>query len=662
MPESKHLKYSWFYILLCSVIFTLGFNSVYAQSNANARYMLANQLMQQGEYQQAYQILNKLYQQHPQSYPVYEKTVECLTQLKRFDQAIAITKQRMNNHYQDVITGVKLGELYQLKGDTTKSNEVWQKVLAAHKNNSQVYRYLAKTEQKFHNYDRAAEIYEQGRKQLHNPNLFLFESANNYVLAANYEKASKSYIKILRTDPNQIGAIEQQVMKDDDPQLYDAIILDLQDLANSSKIRGHESQVQEFLIWLYTERKLYHKALITAEKLEENLNGKGFPVYNLAKRMVSMDKFELADKAFKWYAHRSGSPLAGDALEERAHLYVRWARYLNQYHLALENRIDSLYHTSYRLFEQLSQKYPDKASKADLLAFESELALDHIHSVKAAENNLKPLEQSAKSNHEKAELEYIKGRIQLFKGDFSHARVSFTRSNKLAGSSDLAPKTRYYLSLTDFYSGDYDFAKIQMHELERDYTSLYSNDALKIRLYIQDGMVRDSVTPPLREFSHAMFLYVTGQDEAVADSLLPRVVNYERFGLKDDMVLLIAKAWRDSHPELAYLLLDRFLQDNPTGPLAERLYWERARLANALYEDHRSIEKLDLEKLNKSHNWSPQVVAYLTDNYQSRLKKVSTKTGVIKTYEDLLIHYPKAFYATYARSQIQQLQGNVTTS
>ena len=666
MPDSKQSKYVLIRIFLLGLPLILGFGTVgFAQNNVSGRFMLANQLMQQGEYQQAYSILSRLYQQNPKSYPVYDKTVECLVQLKRYDQAIDITKKRLGNQYQDVIAGVRLGELYQLKGDTTRSNDIWQKVLDANKKNSQVYRYLAHTEQKYHNYDKAAKIYDLARRQLHNPNLFLFESANNFVMSANYEKASRLYVQILKSDPDQIGAVEREVLKADDPQLYDSIILDLKDLHNSTAVRSHQMQIQEFLIWLYTERKSYKEALTTAERLETNLNGKGFPVYSLGKHLMSLDKYELANEAFKWYRNQQGSPLAGDALEQRAHLYVRWARYLEQYHLSLENRIDSLYHTSYLLFEELSQKYPAKASKTDLLAFESELALNHIHSVTAAEDNIGTMEQAVRNDHDRAQLDYIKGRIQLFKGNFSQARIFLTRSNKLAGNGELAPKTRYYLSLSDFYSGDYEFSKIQMHALERDYTSLYSNDALKIRMYIQDGMVGDSVTAPLRQFSHAMFLYDTGQNEAAVDTLLPNVVNYERFGLKDDMVLLIVKAWRDSHPQLAYLLVDQFLQDNPTGPLAERLFWERARLANILYQDHKSMEKLNIENFSKTHQHladSPEIIAYLTNNYENRLQEARTKAGVIKAYEDLLIHYPKAFYATYARNKIQQLQAKTATS
>ncbi|HKI45713.1 MAG TPA: CDC27 family protein [Balneolales bacterium] len=666
MPDSKQSKYIRSRIFLFGLALILGAStSGFAQNNSNSRFLLANQLMQQGEYQQAYSILSRLYQQNPQSYPVYDKTVECLVQLKRYDQAIDITKERLGNHFQDVIAGVRLGELYQLKGDTTKSNDIWQRVLEANKKNSQVYRYLAQTEQKYHNYDRAAEIYNLARKQLHNPNLFLFESANNFVMAANYEKASRLYVQILKSNPDQIGAVEQEVLKADDPQLYDSLILDLKDLGNATAVRGHQMQIQEFLIWLYTERKSYKEALTTAERLETGLNGKGFPVYSLGRHLVSLDKFELANEAFKWYNHQQGNPLAGDALEQRARLYVRWARYLEQYHLALENRIDSLYHTSYLLFEELSQRYPAKTSKTDLLAFESELALNHIHSVTAAENNLGAMEQSVRNNHDRAQLDYIKGRIQLFKGDFSQARIFLTRSNKLAGNGELASKTRYYLSLADFYAGDFEFSKIQMHALERDYTSLYSNDALKIRMYIQDGMVGDSVTAPLRQFSHAMFLYDTGKNEIAVDSLLPHVVNYERFGLKDDMVLLIIKAWRDSHPQLAYLLVDQFLQDNPTGPLAERLYWERARLANVLYQDQKSIGKFNVENFSKSHQHladSPEIIAYLTNNNEIRLQKASTKAGVVKAYEDLLMHYPKAFYATYARNKIHQLQAKAVTS
>ncbi len=634
----------------------------YAQNNSNSRFALANRLMQQEQYQQAYHILAKLYKQKPDSYPIYARTVECLIRLKMYDQAIKITKKRLDENNRNLITGVRLGELYQMKGDTAQADIIWQKTLDANKNSPQAYRYLAQTEQKYQHYQKAAEIYEQARRQLKNPHLFLFESADNQAMAAHYDKAAGLFVKILESDPKQATAVQQRIMQEDASGLYDAMIIALQDAVHHHKFGNRQVQIQRLLIWLYTEQQLYHKAINTATRLEEALNGKGYPVFDLGKRLASLNKFRLADQAFSWYEKHPGSPLAGEALEQRAHLYTQWAGYLEGYHLAPGNRIDSLYRKSWQLLVQLSQKYPARADQADLLVFESELALDRIHNDTTAKKNLPLLQHAARNNHDRARLEYLRGRIQLFQGDFPHARISFTRSNKLAGNSTLSEKTRYYLCLTDFYSGDYDFAKIQMHALEEDHSSYYANDALKLRIYIQNGTIRDSVTTPLRRFSKALFLIDTGKDAIAVDSLLPVVTSYQRFELKDDMVLLIAKAWRDAHPDLAYLLVDRYLRNNSAGRLAERLYWERAQLAQMLYRDHRSFDPADFQKISKDRGWPPAIRTYIAGNATPRIKKAATKAGVIKTYEDLLMHYPRAFYAAYAREQIRQLQAEGSAS
>lgn len=66
-----------------------------------------------------------------------------------------------------------------------------------------------------------------------------------------------------------------------------------------------------------------------------------------------------------------------------------------------------------------------------------------------------------------AQADYLDGRIYLHDGAYTQARVSFTRANRKAGTGELAEKSRYFLALTDFYAGDFEFATIQLKTLGR---------------------------------------------------------------------------------------------------------------------------------------------------------------------------------------------------
>src|SRR5690606_5847661 len=99
------------------------------------------------------------------------------------------------------------------------------------------------------------------------------------------------------------------------------------------------------------------------------------------------------------------------------------------------------------------------------------------------------------------EAAYLQGRIHIAKQEFPLARVSLTKANKLANIGELAEKTRYFLALTDFYAGDYEFAEIQLKALGRQNTSFYANDALELRLWLQEGNIGDSTFAELHAFA-----------------------------------------------------------------------------------------------------------------------------------------------------------------
>lgn len=623
------------------------------------QYRIANQFMQAGHYEQACSILEKLYQKDPKSYPVYDHLVTCLVNLKNYDEAIKITKNRLGKGYKNLILAARLGELYHMKGDTTDAMNTWNNALEANKSQIQTYRYLAETLSRNQEYRKATDIFKRGRQYFHNNQLFIYEMAANYLQAGEYDKSVMEYLNLLKTDTNRLGFVENQLIRYDDQYLYDAAIAETEEIVDSiHPDNEYKQSLNQLLIWLYIERGFYSKALMTAKRLDKISNHKNFPVFHVGLKLESLNRFTLAREAFSYYASQKDNPLAARSLEEIARLDVKWADFYDKYHLDFGQKTDSLYDDAYRIIDHLTQDFPNYDGKNAVLTLRAELALNHIKNVKAASEFVRQLEKLPGSQKNQAMINYLRGRINLFEGNFDMARVYFTRSNKEAHAGMLADKTRYYLSLTDFYAGDYKFAKIQIKALEANSTSLYANNALQLRVWIQDGEIRDSTTAELRSFSKAQLLDSRGDTTAAIDTLLPYLESPYRHPLKDAMMLFVIKLLKNNNPVLAFALSDQYLESG-SGILLEQIVWENAQLANQIHSD----SKIKSELMNTAYHFpvtdyfTKHNIPVLNEKTRKRiLEIVSAKSKIIKLYESLLIQYPSGFFAEYARNQIRSLQ------
>lgn len=630
-------------------------------AQAGRQYQKANQLIQQENYEQAYEILNDLIGRYPNSYPIYNQTVLCLVHLKKFDKAIQLTNDRLEGNYKNVVMAARLGHLYHLDGDTSLAFQVWNKTLNQNKENLQAYRLIANAMQQDRAYGKATNVYRLAQKRFNNPDLFLLEMANNYMQAGKYEKAMRKFLAFMKKSHNQISFIERQLLHYNDNYIYRVAIKTIKEEEQNRHINNpYKIALNKLLIWIYEEKGMDSQALQTAIKLEAIIPPGNYPVYRVAKKLSSDNKFKLAEKAFSFYSEKPQHILAARSLEEIAKVDIRWAQFLNDYNIDFSHKTDSLYHQAYQKIGQLTQKYPGYNRLSKVYVIQAELALNHIKNLKSAQSVMPRLEQLPVKQKSQSLINYLKGRIYLFKGNFNRARIYFTRSNKETRTGPLAEKDRYYLCLTDFYAHDYDFAKIQIEALEKNPTSLFANDALQLRIWIQDGKNRDSTTTQLNTFSRAQYLYAKGMTSTALDTLSGYILNSSSHPLEDDMMLFTVKILRDKYPVAAFLITDHYLSKQYyNGPLLERLLWERAQLAYLIFNNK------ELRKRIRNNHYRPEIPGFIQkmkpvffDNQQrQRLVSLSkSKKDIISLYEQILVHYPRGFYSEFARNRIRNLQ------
>lgn len=613
--------------------------SVVAQNNP--QFQMAGHLMQQQKYSEALPLLKELNEDNPGIYIYADRLIDCLIQLKQYDEAISLA-----NNYEDdpEVNGqvqIRIGELYHYKDQKEKALEIWQENLNANENQLQLYITTARVMVNRREYLAAVDIYKQARNKFQNNRIFFSDIANAYMQAGEYELAINEWLALLEDSPNQISFIQRSLLRYNDPILYDITIVELNDrLSGISLSNPLYHTFYELQIWLLQENKLYRRAFAVAKEYENRSNSFNYSLFNLGRQLVNNNEFKLAEEAFTYYTDKAFGEIKWRGLEELSNTYSVWAKYIDDYNLDFSDQRDSLYKLAIVMLDSIETETSSYSRMNNVYLKRAELALDHVFDLEKAENSLQKLKSIPGSN-ESPEIPYLEGRINLAKKEYPQARISFTRANKQAEIGEMAEKTRYFLALTDFYSGDYEFSTIQLKSLGRNNTSYYANDALQLRLWLQEGLSIDTTGTNLSKFADAVFKYRNGESPASVSLFSAMVEDPNFLALKDDALLFYVRSSHVNRTE-KYIKLDNYLSTTPYTPIKEKLLWELAKLA---------------ERINVgagTYNCETSEDCFFADSSRSAINSeifLSAKA----LYEQLILEFPGGFYAPYARERLTNL-------
>lgn len=621
-------KFTSVFILL--VVFAS--SSLLAQNNSE--FQLASRLMQQQKYSEALPILEELVENEPQTFAYSEKLIDCLIQLKKYDEALEVT-EKLNQPQNESQLNVRIGELYHFKGEKEQAREIWIENLEKNSDQLQLYVNTARIMLDRREYEQAVKVYKKARSVFQNHRMFFGDIANAYLQAGEYELAVQEWLNLLEDSPGQVSFIQRSLLRYDDPILYDIIISELDERLNQISVSSNDYQtLYQLHIWLLQENKLFRRALASAKAYEKKSSSYNYSLFNLGRQLSDNNEFELAKEAFTFYIEDSYGEVKWRNMEELSNTYSKWAKFIDDYNLDFNNQRDSLFHLSYAILDSILGETKNYSRIANVYLKKAELSLDLIFNLESVEQSHKELSRLSEMK-DSPELTYLEGRIHLSKKEFSRARVSFTKSHKKAGTGELAEKTRYFLALTDFYSGDYEFAKIQLKSLGRKSTSYYANDALELRLWLQEGDSQDSTNTDFSRFAEAVFKDKNGASKESSSIFLELVNNQNNSSLKDDAILFYVTS-KNTADSAKLAELSSFIASNPITPLKEKLLWEQAKLA----------EKTSLQVKAKNCN-SPEDC--LTTS------STSSSISARDIYEELIYSFPQGFYAPYARERLTDL-------
>ncbi len=609
-------------------------------AQVNSEFQIANRLFQQQRYEEALPFFQRINRQEPEMFLFFDRLIDCHIQLKQYDIAIELANENIEKRINAPQVNIVLGELYYLKEDTTRAFQIWERNLEIYSTQLQLYLNTANAMIDRRAYLKAIDVYRKGRQVFNNDQLFVADIPNAYMQAGKYEEAIAEWLILVKKNPQQSSGIQRMLMRYNDPLLYDIAVLELEDqLAELSSDHASYRPFYELQIWLLLENQLFRRAFATAKEYEERTSNYNYSLFNVGKTLTENNEFEMALQAFDYYSESSFGEIKWRANEEKANTYTLWAKYLDDYSLDFFNQKDSLFNTAMAILDGITEETRNYSRIKQVYLKQAEIALDFVFDKELATiaidrlKNLQGSEDSPESN-------YLDGRLYLADKEFTSARISFTRSNKQTEVGDLAEKTRYFLALTDFYAGDFEFAQIQLKSLGRQNTSFYANDALELRLWLQKGIKADTTGEALQEFATAHFNLNTGKRQEATNQLLAIVQDDVPGVFVDDAYLMLSDL-----PEMktdSYIAsLSTYVQESPYLSQREEFLWEIAKLADELYSS--------LEEADKELDTEEKVFTNIEESINITLEKV------IEAYEVIILEYPQGFYAPYARKRLSEL-------
>lgn len=577
------------------------------------QFRRADSYLQGGQFEDAIRILESLYAESPDNSSFYRKLKNAYESVKRYDDALRLVEDRLSRRRTPHLLSEKARLLYE-QGDEAAADSTWTAAINLAPERTTPYRIVYQTLVDIRRFKQAIDVLQQARERLDDPSLFRLELAYLYGLDGQHRKAMREYVTLLENSPRQFSIVRgrlQSFVEQDE-----GIQASIDVLTKAVEQNPLSTVFRDLLAWLYVSTDRYEDAYDVYRALDRLQQKKGKMLYEFARKATDADQFSIATTAFEAILKKyPDSKIAPDVQKALGDTYRRWAT--SQSESAPPADSASHYAAARSAYETFLEKYPSHEAAPTVRSQLGTLQLDVYRDLDAAQSTLKKVVSSSPKTDAAHEARYDLGRIALLRGDLERARLLFSRLAERLRSGDLADRARFELALLQFYQGRFDAALVQAKATSANTSSDVTNDAIELRILIQQNKGPDSLNTPLRTYARAR--------------LALRRHDYEAAGAR----------------------LDSLLQTHKRHTLADDAHFRRAAVSLAQGDTSRALQQY--EALPKQHPRSPYA-----DRSLFRLGELYETQGkadrAITLYDRLLTEYPNSLLAADARTRLRTLR------
>jgi len=559
------------YLFLLIIILTTQVKRLAAQDND---LQLARQYALTGELQKASDIYQRLYKMDNETY--YSLYVDNLISLKKLDEAESITKKITRKHPEETQYAITLGKIYTEQGHADKANAVYDDLIKKLPANPAVISSLATQFYQAENSDYAIKILKQGRKQLHNDQLFAMELISLYRFKRDKGGLTDEYLNFLPANPAYINQAESTLAA-----VYEGEAdYDLLRVALLKLIQKDPQQIvySSLLTWQYLQQKQYDQALNQALAINRRQNdNKGNDIFELCQTLAANEAYDAAIRGYEYLLTKNTRTdelyiPAKIELVNTKNLKITSGKYIAADLLSLEKD-----------YTDLINEFGRTASTAFAMQKLANLQAFKLHKLNDAQRLLEDVVKIPNLRPQlMAGCKLDLGDVYLMNGQPWEATLTYSQVEKAYAGTPMAQDANYRNAKLAYYTGDFTYAKGQLNVLKAATSQLIANDALNLSLLIGDNLVADTAGKALKIYARADLQIFKEEPEKALITLDSIDKKYPGNSLQDDILMAKARIFiQQKNYQAAIAPLKQIVSDHQTDLWADDAVY----MLGTIYED-----------------------------------------------------------------------------
>lgn len=570
--------------------------------------LLAKNYLEQGEYEKALSIYEKLYKKTPGRTDYIMAMVEAYQQLERFDEVESLLNERLNARRVSPQFFVELGYNYSLQNKDSIAASYYKQAID-YLEEAPIYTTTIGTAfQKYGLLDEAVATFEKGL-ELDPDRDYNSQLARLYGEQGKMDKMFSKYIDLIERNPSYTSIAQRNfsMYVTEDP------LNEANEILRKTLLRKLQDNPQtlynKLLSWLFIQQKDFKKAFSQEKAIykrlgEDDLEG----IVDLSFITFAAEDYETSEDIINFVIENSPTP----------ELRLRGYQYLMKLRMKMASEKD--YPKITQEFEGLLSEYGRGVATYMLQIDYNHFLAFQAENPELAINNLKNLSEEKLTAYQEARVKMELADILVMDEKFNRALIYYSQIQSKIKSDVLAQEARFKVARTSYFKGDFPWAQLQLEVLRKSASQLIANDAMQLSLMIADNSLEDTTQTALKKYARADLLSLQNKNKEAIVVLDELLLSHKGESMEDEALLkqgeLYEKIGEYSKAEANYKKLIEFYNDDI---LADDAHF---RLAH-LYE-----EKLQQPELAK------------------------------EIYEQLIFNFEDSIYFVEARKKYRMLRGD----
>ncbi len=276
-------------ILLTGITYAQGFDEL-------NQFRLAQSYEGIGNYEKALELYRNLYSKFPNQFQYYEGYLKSLAQLKKYDEAINLLKNKLRVNPKDFNLYGEIAVMYSRKDMDDSTDYFINEGIKLEPKNPLAYKFISNILIQNRLFEKSIAVLEQGKKVVNDNLMFSIDLITIYVLLMNYKAASEEMVQLLNVDQNQANFVQTKlagfINKPD--ALKTAI-----EVFEKSVLRDNLAMMR-ILSWLYFNNKNFSEAFKISQQIDEISKSNGFEILSFADRAYRERELNQAVNAYNY--------------------------------------------------------------------------------------------------------------------------------------------------------------------------------------------------------------------------------------------------------------------------------------------------------------------------------------------------------------------------